>query len=328
MTNLPNNFDRAHYWQVIYKQPVDYWLPALEQIRQRHRLPAGEWTRFALGRNLVFACGEVVLKLSQPNWAFEIPREADALSFVHRQLPVATPELLAIGELDGWAYLAQRRLPGAMMRSRWAELPQAIKLALARQQGEIMAALHARPVYHAPTSLAFDWPEMLTEQKVECRAEMQNAGVPDALLADLPRYLAAAEPLIAADGPTVLLHGDLDAINLLIEEQNGRWRITGLVDWGDIKLGPAAHDFISPGIHSYRGQPEVLHAWYAGYGLDDAQRSRHFLQNIMARSMLYYAGEFGRYLQLVPGAKQCQDWGCVADCFWHWDLFWSTNVPS
>lgn len=319
MNNLPNNFDRETYWQSIYRQPVADWLPALEQIRQRHQLPAGEWTRFALGRNLVFACGELVLKLSQPNWAFEIPREADALTFVHQQLPVATPELLAIGELDGWAYLVQRRLPGEMMRARWGELSDAVKLSLARQQGEIMAALHALPVHHAPASLAFDWIEMLTEQRVECLAEMQNAGVPDALLANLSPYLAEAEPLIAADGPTVLLHGDLDAINLLIEEQNGTWRITGLVDWGDIKLGPAAHDFISPGIHSYRGQRDLLHAWYAGYGLHDEQRSLAFLQNIMARSLLYYAGEFARYLQRVPGTAQCRDWAGVAGCFWQWE---------
>lgn len=316
MSYLPHNFDRETYWQSIYRQPVADWLGALEQIRQRHRLPAGDWTRFALGRNLVFACGEVVLKLSQPNWAFEIPREADALTFVHQQLPVATPELLAIGELEGWAYLVQRRLPGEMMRAQWPTLSDVVKRSLAHQQGEIMAALHALPVDHAPTSLAFDWTEMLTEQKAECLAEMQNAGVPAALLADLSPYLAAAEPLIAVDGPTVLLHGDFDAINLLIEEQNGTWRITGLVDWGDIKLGPASHDFISPGIHSYRGQRDLLHAWYAGYGLNDKQQSPAFVRNVMARSMLYYAGEFARYLQSVLSAEQCRDWNCVADCFW------------
>jgi hygromycin-B 7''-O-kinase len=118
----------------------------------------------------------------------------------------------------------------------------------------------------------------------------------------------------------VLLHGDLDAINLLIEEQPGTWRITGLVDWGDIKVGPAAHDFISPGIHSYRGQRDLLHAWYAGYGLREEQRSPAFVRNVMARSMLYYAGEFARYLQRAPGAEQCRDWDCVADCFWQWPV--------
>lgn len=316
MTNLPNHFDRESYWQRIYPQPITYWLTALEEIRQRHRLPAGAWTRYALGRNVVFAYGDLVVKLSQPAWAYEIPREADALTFIHQRLPVATPELLAIGELDGWAYLVQRRLPGDMMRARWAELPDAVKVALARQQGAIMAALHELPVHEAPASLAFDWGGMLTEQKAECLAEMRTAGVPAALLADLPRYLAEAEPLFVADGSPVLLHGDLDAINLLIEEQHGTWRITGLVDWGDIKLGPAAHDFISPGIHSYCGQRDLLHAWYAGYGLNDKQRSLAFVRNVMARSMLYYAGEFARYLQAVLSAEQCRDWNCVADCFW------------
>ena len=114
----------------------------------------------------------------------------------------------------------------------------------------------------------------------------------------------------------MLLHGDLDAINLLVTEHNQQWRITGLVDWGDVKLGPATHDFISPGIHTCRGERDILHAWYAGYGLP-MERSGHFTHNIMARSILYYAGEFARYLKLVPGADQGQDWASVATSFWH-----------
>lgn len=98
-------------------------------------------------------------------------------TLVHQQLPVATPGLLAIGEVEGWAYLVQRRLPGVMLRTPWPDLPQPTKLALAHQQGEIMAALHALLVDHAPASLAFDWTEMLTEQKVECRVEIMIARI-------------------------------------------------------------------------------------------------------------------------------------------------------
>ena len=185
MPLLPNDFDRQTYWQSIYHQPVPSWLPALEQIRLRHRLPAGEWTRFALGRNVVFACDALVVKLSPPFWVHEIPREADALTFVAQRLPVVTPELITTGELEGWAYLVQRRVPGDLLRSRWADLSPPTQLDLVRQQGEVMAALHALPVHNAPASLAFDWTEMLSEQKAECEPEMRNAGVPAPLLADL-----------------------------------------------------------------------------------------------------------------------------------------------
>jgi len=63
-------------------------------------------------------------------------------------------------------------------------------------------------------------------QAIYCFQEMQNAGVPEALLEELPRYLAEAEPRLTTDGPPVLLHGDLDAINLLIEEQQGAYCIS------------------------------------------------------------------------------------------------------
>lgn len=315
--SLARPLDRQHYWQTVYRQPLADWLPVIEHICQRHQLAAPGWERFALGRNIVFGNATLVLKLSQPDWAFEIPREADALQFVYGRLPVATPELIATGELDGWAYLIQRRLPGDLLRVRRADLPHRVQVALAEQQGALMAALHQLPVDRAPATLAFDWGAMLTEQQAECEQEMRTADVPSALLADLAAYLAQAEALLAADDPAVILHGDLDAINLLVEERNGQWQITGLVDWGDVKLGPLAHDFISPGIHSYRGQRELLQAWYAGYGLRAEQRTVAFMHNIMARSLLYYAGEFAHYLQSVPGAEGCQSWTEVADCFWH-----------
>src|SRR5262245_38608790 len=111
---LPRDFDQAHYRRAIYGQPPARWQPALEIIRERHGLPGGAWERFSLGRNIVFARGPVVVKLSPPFWTHEIPREADALRTIHGRLPVATPELIATGELGGWRYLVQSRLPGEL----------------------------------------------------------------------------------------------------------------------------------------------------------------------------------------------------------------------
>lgn len=314
---LPHDLDYAHYWQTIYRQPPAYWQPALEFIREQHGLPAGTWERFPLGRNIVFACGEIVVKLSPPFWHYEIPREADALRTIHAHLPVATPELIATGELGGWRYMVQSRLPGELLRSIRPSLTPDEQIAIARQHGELMAALHALPVQGAPASLAFDWAGMLAAQWAECLPFMRESGVAESLLEGVMPYLEQARPLIEADQRPAILHGDLDAINLLVERDHGHWRISGLVDWGDVKIGPVAHEFISPCIHSYRGARETLLAWYAGYGLTADQRTAQLEGYLMARLMLYYADEFGRHLNEVPGANECQSWAEIASCFWH-----------
>jgi hygromycin-B 7''-O-kinase len=313
---LPDVSGEDHYWQTIYPQPLSSWQPALEVIRARHHLPGGTWERSALGRNVVFTGGPLVVKLSPPFWSDEIPREAEALQFVHRRLPAATPELVATGELDHWRYLVQTRLPGELLRSLWPTLKPDEKARLTRQHGELMAALHTLPLQNAPASLAFDWPQMLNWQLADCAQAMRTAGVATSLVDDLPAYLEQAQPLLAVDNGWVLLHGDLDAINLLVEYQHNRWRITGLVDWGDVKIGPIAHEFISPRIHMYRQEAGPLLSWYEGYGLGSDQRTPQFAQNLMARTMLYYAGEFAFFLSQIPGASRCRRWTEVAACLW------------
>jgi hygromycin-B 7''-O-kinase len=257
-----------------------------------------------------------VFKLCPPLWSDDADREAAALNFIPNRLSVATPELVATGEEEAWRYLIQRRLPGKLLHTFWFSLEIADKIPLARQHGELMAALHALPAPQAPPEISFDWARMLAWQKESHFQEMQQAGVPEILLADLPSYLEGAWPLLAADQAQAVLHGDLNALNFLVEPQDSGWRITGLVDWGDVKSGPVTHEFISPGVHMYRGERETLLAWYEGYGLTADRRTATFQHNIMARTMLDYADDFNRYLQLVPGASSCGRWEEVASCFW------------
>ena len=314
---LPDVWDEGEYWRSVYSRPLEFWLPALHEISRRHELPPGEWRRFELGRNVVLGNGAAVVKLGPPFWAEDIAREAGIVQFVAGRLPVRTATALAEGKIDTWGYMAQTELPGVLMRSAWPQLDGAERAALARQHGELMAALHALAADDPEAPGGRDWHAMVAEQAGSCAERMRSCGVPEALLADLPRYLRLALPLTEAPQPMALLHGDLDAINMLIEPDAGNWRIVALVDWSDAGVGPAAHEFISPCVHSYLGDREVLRAWYAGYGLGGTHLTEELQRHLMARAMIYYAGEFDRYLARVPGAAECASWDEIAPRFWH-----------
>ncbi len=115
----------------------------------------------------------------------------------------------------------------------------------------------------------------------------------------------------------MLLHGDLSHLNFLVQQHRGRWQITGLIDWGDVKIGPPTHQFISPGVHMYRGEQTALEQWYRGYGLSATERTEQHEHLIMTRTMLYYADEFAALLRVVPGAGNQQNWKAIAQSFWH-----------
>jgi hygromycin-B 7''-O-kinase len=313
MHTLPQQVDSTRYWQDLYRQPLAFWQAALDQIMREHQLISSLWTRAALGRNIVFVGPTAVVKLGPPIWQGEMQREAAALSTVTGRLPVTTPSLLAYGELDGWDYLVQAPLPGTNLRAIWAELDAAARAALAEQHGTLMAALHAIPAHELPSHLAVDWQAMLAAQRAECGIEMQRAGVIDGLVQQIEPYLDAT---LWDNEPPVLLHGDLTHLNMFVAEQSGSWRISGLIDWGDVKLGSRMHEFISPGVHMYQGDVASLHAWYRGYGWADHASAAHDQHQIMSRAMLYYAEDFARLIQTVPGADQCRDWHAMAAAFW------------
>jgi hygromycin-B 7''-O-kinase len=226
-------------------------------------------------------------------------------------LPVTTPELLAVGELDGWSHIIQRRVPGAVLADVWKNLDAAQRERVAHHQGRIMRALHDLPAPDAP-ALSFDWIGMLVEQALEARDVLERAGLTGTLLADLRAYLGARRLSWAA--PVALLHGDLDAINLLVEQQGADWSITGLVDWSDAKIGPVTHEFISPGVHTLRGDRAALRAWIAGYGLPVAREE--FQHQVMARAILYYPDTLPKLLAGVDGAETSTSWDDAARAFW------------
>jgi hygromycin-B 7''-O-kinase len=313
---LPQEVDDETYWRDLYKQPLPFWEKALQALAEDHDLPTTGWTRAGLGRNLVFLAPTTVIKLGPPCWPGEMVREAAALQFVAGRLPVATPGFVASGTFDGWDYLMQERLPGVNLWDLWQQLDDKAKAHLVTRQGELMAAVHSLPHNELPEILHFDWQGMLARQYESCARDMQAAGVDAALVAQIDAYLDAT-PWSAEQETSALVHGDLATLNFLVADAGGEWKITGLIDWGDVKIGPPSHDFISPGMHVYKGDHAVLSHWYRGYQRLDKDRLAEFQHIIMARSMMYYADSFANNIQKVPGAVACSNWYAMASLFWH-----------
>lgn len=316
MTLLPQPVNSDHYWRAIHKQELPVWQPALAEIAALHQLPGESWARVPLGRNIVFCSPTSIIKLGPPCWPGETVREIAALHFVAEKISIETPTVLASGTLDQWEYIVQARLPGTPLWELWPQLPLKARTDLAFQHGRLMAQIHSISIQHAPSEIQFNWNALLAEQSEQCAAAMHHAGINTQLVAQIDAYLAATvwsvDPV-----PDVLLHGDLNHLNFLVSADDDRWQLSGVIDWGDAKIGPPTHELISPGVHMYKGNPAMLTQWYQGYELNHEKRTEELEHVVMARAMLYYADIFPQLLRTVEGAATCRDWRSIADCFWH-----------
>ncbi|MCP2015116.1 hygromycin-B 7''-O-kinase [Deinococcus sp. HSC-46F16] len=281
----------------LHAQPLDPWRAALEEIRERHGLPAGNFTRFRLGKNAVFGLGDVVVKLVPPFWAGDARREAAALRAVGGLLPLKTPDLVAGGTLGEWNYLVTARLPGQPLRKVWAALGEPEQVRLAARQAELLRAVQGLA---SPTDLHFDWAGLLLDQGLELPRELQAppalARRAEALLQDVVRN----GPGFAR--PPAFLHGDLNFLNLLADERGGHVTLTALIDWSDARTGPPAHDLISPAVNQFRRWPAARRAWSAALNLTPED-----VREATARALLYYPGEWTGILGDL-GFLEADDW--------------------
>lgn len=313
---LPQQFSNETYWEEIHPQPLSYWQESLARITQRHFRESMRWERAELGRNIVFLNEDWMIKLTPPGWVEDVPRETAALRAVAGRLPVETPELVYAGALDQWQYIIERCLPGANLRDVWGGLLIDQRMRLAFDHGEILSALHSIEVTdpEARAALAYDWEDLLSTQWSECVPEMRRAGVPPALVEQVEGYLESRSGVLRQASRTVLLHGDLTHLNFLAQLDGEHWRITGLIDWGDAKLGAPGHEFISPGVHMYLGDRETLAHFCRGCG--DAMKDVQYPDELMARAMLYYAEDFAFIMNRLPEMNTCPDWACISQLMW------------
>ncbi|MDP3855801.1 phosphotransferase family protein [Phenylobacterium sp.] len=183
--------------------------------------------------------------------------------------PVAWPQWLETStDLFGWSYIITPRLPGQAMADPAiiAGLSTEDRLAIARQQGETLAALQT-----LTWEAAGDFDMAL--QDVAPFAEGHIGHV----IVDVNRHAGyaarsgslspedrawidgVAERAAAAEagGAAVYLHNDFSLNNLLAEPRSGGWAITGVVDLMTSSFGAGEADLCRQAAN-YLGQDPTL----------------------------------------------------------------------
>lgn len=299
---------------------VDFWRPALDEIARRHGFAAGAITRFPAGDNPVFACeGTVVIKLVPPLWSDVARREIAMLAILAPDAAVSAPQLIGHGTIDDWHYVASTLMPGEGLHVVWPRLTRGEQEQLARDCGAVLRALHALPANAIPTGTFPDWNEWLRQAVTTWPTRWGLQRVPAPLRDDGARFLAAAglgDPL-QSPYTWCALHGDFAPINTLVAKQDGAWRISGLIDFGNSGFGDPVFDYTAPTILLQPGDAGIVQRFFAGLERTFSPNAFPAVRRrLMAYTLLHPMGDLSDCLDLLPAARTCTTWDEVAALFW------------
>jgi Ser/Thr protein kinase RdoA (MazF antagonist) len=146
--------------------------------------------------------------------------------------------------------------------------------------------------------LVCEWREGVTAARAAAELREREDGG-RALLA-LACDVARAYALLHARG---VVHGDVHPGNVLLAEEGGRWRVRGLLDFGDSLCGAREYEFVAPGVLMVQGDGELQRAMLSSYGFRESQLDASLRARLMLLTVLYECSDLRKYaLRLSPEA--------------------------
>jgi hygromycin-B 7''-O-kinase len=294
---------------------TDLWLPAIRAIAQRHGL-SGDPVRFDDGSVPVFAVGtDRVVKLYPPHVARDFDVERAALARVEGRIGIATPALVAEGELEAWRYLVLSRVEGVAIDRAWSSIDAEDRRRLAAQAGAVVARMHALPLDDlAP--LEIDWPAFFERQIEGCVERQRSVGVDERWLAAIPAYLDAARSAFRFPARRALLHTELGPGHLFVVERGGRWHLSGLIDFAEAFLGDPEYEFTAVGIFVTRGAPGLLRAFLLAYGYAECELTPELGTRLTAYALMHRYSKLDWYLSELATPPSVTTFEELAETWW------------
>jgi hygromycin-B 7''-O-kinase len=282
---LPEVKTRKDY-RPIYRD-ADVWLPAMRVICQRHGLDASQLEFAPPGTHVVFKVGtDRYIKLFAWPWRGDYTPEQLVLHKLSEQPDLPIPRPVAKGEIEEWPYIIVTAVEGTPLNQVWDSMTMPDRERIAARCGEFMARLHTTPT-DGLEAIAVDWPAFVERQIRTCIDEIAQAGLGDRWTQQTAEFLAGLPPLFEPGFRPVLLSADVTDEHILVSQRDGKWDMTGFIDFGDAMVGHPHYEFAAPGCCITHGSPRLQRAMMLGYGYSEDQLNGDLADRLMGYTLIH-----------------------------------------
>ena len=278
----------------------ELWLDVAKEICKIHRISFDEINRAGGSEHIVFFINEaLVLKIYRPfRYCFE--RETNALNALSWKISFKIPEIVQIGEFEGFRYVLMTRIGDELItRADWLKVDETQQIEFISKLAVGLKQIHEIN----PKSFENNWAEFVID-RAETFIERQIAhGVNRKVLDALPLFIEENLKLIPKTEPTVFMHADVHFGNLSVINKNGKLEIGGLFDFADSRRGFFEYDFLAVGVLMIQGQGNLQREFFTSYGYAESELDEQMRKRLMMLTMLYETADLRRYaMRLKPEA--------------------------
>jgi hygromycin-B 7''-O-kinase len=310
---------------------VNFWSSFVHEVCHRHQLypmdpvicrVPGTYPTFIVAEHWVV---KFFGELFDGGTCFRVEKACAQLLAEYPVLPC--PVLLASGYLFdspqhwSWPYLVFEYLPGVSIGEVYQQVNQKDWLEIARQMGEWVNRLHALPIpVDGPFSLSWDeYRSFLAKQKALCTSNHRRwNSLPVGWVEQIDEFLLPVDELLD-EKQTHMIHADLTADHLLVQEKFGSWEILGIIDFGDAMVGSLEYELVALQLDLFRGNRLLLKSFLDAYGLDLKAR-RDLPRRVMSAALLHQFDVFVRWQERLPLLKVASTLADFANLAWGDDL--------
>jgi hygromycin-B 7''-O-kinase len=276
-----HEYDWPEEWGTL-REDHPRWLAVAERICTRHNLTMSPDPVLARGSNVAVVLDAAVVKIFARHNPIWFVREFEALDIVQHIEGVKTPRLLAHGEIDDgeacYNYMVMERLPGETFLTQWKAMSTDDRVSILRQVAPMARAIHSVPIAGLKSfgqSPQEEWVARLRDRAALCMEYFRD-DLPDHLLQQLPPLLEDYLRALTADFQPRLLHADIIGGNILVEQRGGQWQVSGIIDFGDVEVGPLEYEWVALCHKASRSQPQLIKAFFEAYGIKDPRNGDSF----------------------------------------------------
>ncbi len=296
-SGLPRIRTWAQYRRVFGKTRI--WMPAMRAILARHGFSLAKVTAVFPGTCIVFMARtkegkDVVVKLYAPVFRQDARTEETALAFLAKRTRLYVPRVLASGALrdrQAWPYLILKPIEGVAMRDVFKTIPRREAEAVAAELGRFVRAMHraSRDRFRLPGPKGAAWGSqsrrLILATFAKCRKlPIFRFLVRDGLCENLRRFVRSGPGLVP-----VLVNGDITEDHVMVVKARGRWRLSGVIDFGDSRRAHAGYELFPLWFGALARRPNLLKRYLGAYS-PALRISRAWLDSATAFCLLQ---EFG-----------------------------------
>ncbi len=98
--------------------------------------------------------------------------------------------------------------------------------------------------------------------------------------------------------------------------QNGAWRLSGLIDFGDVLTGWGEYDLLGPSAFMSAGMPRRVRSLFEGFGYSNADIDFTLKRRLMALLLLHRASDPIRHICIEGWQDKADDLLQLQELIW------------